>query len=131
MYVREGGWVAARDALDSVAVECNRLGVKTAFGTSGTFKSLILSDGGVCRGVEAIDGTRWDADLVVFAAGAWSPALIDLQGQCESKCWVYAHIQLSDKEKEDIKGIPTVYQSELVRRLPIALTLGFLHGTKR
>jgi len=78
--------VAARNALDSVGLELRWLGVKTAFGSSGTFKSVLLSrDGKRCVGVKTVDGTEWSADLVVFAAGAWSPTLLDLEGQCVSK----------------------------------------------
>lgn len=84
--MKQAGWVAARDALNSVGLELRRLGVKTAFGTSGTFRSLLLSkEGKRCVGVRTVDGTEWEADLVVFAAGAWSPTLLDLEGQCVSK----------------------------------------------
>ncbi|ORY23686.1 peroxisomal sarcosine oxidase [Naematelia encephala] len=114
LWVRESGWVAARDALDSVGHECRRLGVKTAFGSAGTFKSLLLgTDGKTCTGVKATDDTEWPADLVVLAAGAWSPILVDLEGQCVSKCWVFAHIQLSTEEAQHFKGIPTMYHHEL------------------
>ncbi|ORY26976.1 putative peroxisomal sarcosine oxidase [Naematelia encephala] len=110
LYCSTGGWVAARDALNSVGYELRRLGVKTAFGTAGTFKELILSDDGKrCIGVKCIDGTEWNADLVVLAAGAWSPVLVDLKGQCTSKCWVYAHIQLTPEEADAMRGIPTMY----------------------
>ncbi|KAL7420417.1 hypothetical protein Q5752_005388 [Cryptotrichosporon argae] len=112
LYTADGGYVRARAALDAVGHELRRLGVKTAFGTAGTFKELILDGAGDCAravGVRAADGTEWPADLVVIAAGAWTPVLIDLEGQCESKCWVYAHIQLTPDEMERLKGIPTVY----------------------
>jgi len=84
--VKTGGWVAARNALNSVGQELRRLGVKTAFGTAGTFAAPLLSeDGTQCIGVLAEDGTEWGADIVIMATGAWSPALIDLEGQCVSK----------------------------------------------
>lgn len=124
LYVKPAGWVAAREALNGVGHELRRLGVKTAFGTSGTFHSLILDDshGGpsqdvaldrsaaqaavqkedtgprsdqshpwsyyAVRGVRCVDGTEWYGDIVVIAAGAWTPALIDLEGQCTSKVGV-------------------------------------------
>jgi hypothetical protein len=50
----------------------------------------------------------------VFATGAWSPGLIDLEGQCESKCWVYAHVQLSPGEAERMRGAATIYNDKLV-----------------
>lgn len=84
LYTSDGGWVAARDALNSVGRELQKLGVKSAFGTSGTFRELLLREGR-CVGVRAVDGTEWAADVVVLAAGAWSPCLVDLEGQCTSK----------------------------------------------
>ena len=92
LWCENGGWVAARSALSSVAVECRRLGVKYASGPSGAFKALVLDDKGRCRGVETEDETRWEADVVVLAAGAWSPVLVDLEGQCESKVSSYQFI---------------------------------------
>lgn len=86
LWVKKGGWVAARNALNSVGQELRRLGVKTAFGTAGTFDAPLLSeDGTQCIGVRTVDGTEWGADLVIMATGAWSPTLIDLEGQCVSK----------------------------------------------
>lgn len=54
--------------------------------SAGTFKQpLFAADGMTCNGVETIDGTKYYADKVVLAAGAWSPVLIDLEDQCVSK----------------------------------------------
>lgn len=84
--MKKGGWVAARNALNSVGHELRKLGVKSAFGSAGTFVSLLLADDGkVVKGIRAADGTEWQGDLVVFATGAWSPSLLDLEGQCVSK----------------------------------------------
>lgn len=53
---------------------------------SGTFKQpLFTADGITCNGVETVDGTRYYADKVVLAAGAWSSTLVDLEDQCVSK----------------------------------------------
>jgi glycine oxidase len=41
---------------------------------AGTSVSRIIVEDGLCHGVVA-DGDRWDADVVVLAAGAWSGAL--------------------------------------------------------
>lgn len=48
-----------------------------------------------------------------MAGGAWSPALVDLEGQCCSKAWVYAHIQLSKEEAAEYKGVPVVYNGDI------------------
>lgn len=54
--------------------------------SAGSFKSPLLgNNGSTCIGVETVDGTQYYGDKVVLATGAWSPALIDLEGQCCSK----------------------------------------------
>lgn len=69
--------------------ELEQFGVKTSFGASGAFDSLtLMEDGKTIKGVRAKDGSEYGADLVVLAAGAWSPALVDLEGQCISKVGV-------------------------------------------
>ena len=53
---------------------------------SGTFKQpLFAADGSTVNGIETIDGTKYYADKVVIAAGAWTSTLIDLEDQCVSK----------------------------------------------
>ncbi|KAL7421440.1 hypothetical protein Q5752_004326 [Cryptotrichosporon argae] len=114
LWVKDAGWVAARDALTAVARELNRLGVKSAFGSAGTFKELMLADDGeTCVGVRAADGTEWAADVVIMATGAWTASLIDLQQQCVSKCWQYGHVQLSPDEVAALRDSATVYKSDM------------------
>lgn len=109
---------------------------------SGSFKRpLFTADGITCNGVETVDGTKYYADKVVLAAGAWSSTLIDLEDQCVSKvssgypsllafhkiilvqmnqianyqssqAWVFAHIQLTPEEVTKYKNIPVVYDGE-------------------
>ncbi|KAK4686970.1 hypothetical protein P7C73_g3151, partial [Tremellales sp. Uapishka_1] len=115
LWVKDAGWMAAREALNAVGVEAKHLGVKGTFGPTGTFKSLLLGpDGKQCVGVETIDGTKWPADLVILATGAWSPTLIDLEGQCESKCWQFGHIQLTPEETAAFQNTPAMYNGGLL-----------------
>jgi hypothetical protein len=87
--------------------------------SAGTFKEpLLSSDGKTCLGVIAEDDTKWTADRVILATGAWSPSLIDLEGQCTSKCWIIGHLQLTPEEAAPLKGIPVVYHDEIVRSFP-------------
>ena len=54
--------------------------------SAGSFKKpLFKKDGVTCIGVETVDGTKYFADKVVLATGAWSPTLVDLEDQCCSK----------------------------------------------
>ena len=57
-----------------------------SFDSSGSFsRPLIDPLTGRCIGVIAKDGTRHFAERVVMATGAWTPSLVDLEGQCVSK----------------------------------------------
>lgn len=99
---------------------------------SGSFKRpLFADDGTTCVGVETVDGTRYLGDKVVLAAGAWSPALVDLEDQCCSKvsptypllgthiilnpfqAWVYAHLRLTPQEAAPYKDMPVVYHGDI------------------
>ena len=77
-------------------------GVKFGFGEAGSFKQPLLA-GGVCVGVETVDGTKYSADKVVLAAGAWSPVLVDLEEQCVSKVSLGEHIV--SLQKSDTKSL--------------------------
>jgi len=53
---------------------------------AGAFKRpLFEADGTTCIGIETVDGTKYQADKVVLAAGAWTSTLVDLEDQCVSK----------------------------------------------
>ncbi|KAJ5904399.1 hypothetical protein N7504_006782 [Penicillium tannophilum] len=113
LYCGEGGWLAAAKAINAIGEFLRSQGVNFGFGRAGTFKRpLFAADGITCTGVETVDGTKYHGDKVVLAAGAWSSTLVDLDGQCVSKAWVYAHIQLTPEEISEYKNIPVVYDGE-------------------
>jgi sarcosine oxidase/L-pipecolate oxidase len=86
VFSKDGGWLAAAKAINAIGEECRRQGVTFGFGGAGSFKKPIFGDDGVtCIGVETVDGSKYYADKVVLATGAWSPALVDLDDQCVSK----------------------------------------------
>lgn len=111
IWSSDGGWLAASKALAAIGTYLAESGVRFASGDAGTFTAPLLADG-VCIGVQAKSGARYVADKVVLAAGAWSPALVDLEGQCVSKAWVYAHLSLSPSEAALYKDAPVVYHGE-------------------
>ena len=114
LYSSDGGWLAAAKAINNIGQYLRSQNVNFGFGKAGTFKQPILAgDSVTCIGVETVDGTRYMADKVVLAAGAWSPVLVDLEEQCCSKAWVYAHLQLTPDEAERFKGVPVVYNGDI------------------
>lgn len=71
--------------------------------SAGTFtRPLFTEDGTTCNGVETVDGTKYYADKVVLATGAWSPTLIDLEDQCVSKVSIW-HLISSAFETNSLK----------------------------
>ncbi|KUL82077.1 hypothetical protein ZTR_09111 [Talaromyces verruculosus] len=113
LFCSDGGWLAAAKAINAIGEVLETQGVKFGFGDSGTFKRpLFGADGITCNGVETVDGTKYSADKVVLAAGAWSPTLVDLEDQCVSKAWVFAHFQLTPQEAAEYKNMPVVYDGE-------------------
>ncbi|KAJ4346098.1 hypothetical protein N0V95_005714 [Ascochyta clinopodiicola] len=111
VFSEDGGWLAAAKAINAIGEYLVKSGVKFGFGNAGSFKQPLLAEG-TCIGVETFNGTKYYADKVVLAAGAWSPALVDLQEQCVSKAWVYAHMQLTAQEAAAYKDCPVVYHGE-------------------
>ena len=84
VFSKDGGWLAAAKAINAIGEHLRDQGVKFGFYGAGSFRQPLLAEG-ICIGVETVDGTRYYADKVVLAAGAWSPTLVDLQDQCVSK----------------------------------------------
>jgi sarcosine oxidase/L-pipecolate oxidase len=84
VFSKDGGWLAAAKAINAIGQYLRSQGVNFGFYGAGTFKAPLLAEG-VCIGVETVDGTRYYANKIILAAGAWSSALVDLQDQCVSK----------------------------------------------
>ncbi|WWC87454.1 uncharacterized protein L201_002343 [Kwoniella dendrophila CBS 6074] len=114
IWSEDGGWLAAAKAINSIGQVLKKEGVNFGFGGAGSFKApLFAEDGVTVNGVETVDGTKYYADKVVLAAGAWSSVLVDLEEQCVSKAWVYAHMQLTPEETAEFKNCPVVYNGDL------------------
>ncbi|KUI67686.1 L-saccharopine oxidase [Cytospora mali] len=114
IWSSDGGWLAAGKAINAIGEFCRDQGVNFGVGGAGSFKRPLFGDDGTtCVGLETEDGTKYFGDKVVLATGAWSPALVDLEDQCCSKAWVYAHMQLTPEEAEEYKGVPVVYHGDI------------------
>ncbi|EKG20001.1 FAD dependent oxidoreductase [Macrophomina phaseolina MS6] len=60
------------------------------------------------RGAHLADGRTLSADLTVVAAGAWSPALLDLRGIVHATGQTLAYVPLSASEQAALGASPTV-----------------------
>ncbi len=68
-----GGWAESGRAIERLVREATRRGVLLREGSR--FVSLLERNGRV-RGIELVDGETVEADRVLMAAGAWTPALL-------------------------------------------------------
>ncbi|OOG01132.1 hypothetical protein ASPCADRAFT_202997 [Aspergillus carbonarius ITEM 5010] len=107
------GWAAAGEALRRMAVAAQEKGVEYISGEQGWVRRLVFDEEGRCTGVVTADGSTQVADLVVVAAGAWTPSLLDVAGQLTAKGHSVAHIQLSPAEMVHYSAFPIMDNLEL------------------
>ena len=109
------GWAAAGKALERMAGAAQQNGVKYVTGeTRGYVRELILDEiTQECKGVVTADGTKHEADVVILAAGAWTPSLLDMKGQLTAKGHSVAHIQLTPSETKHYAALPIMDNLEL------------------
>lgn len=62
-----------------------------------------------CRGVELEDGSCVNADLVILAAGAWSPSLVDLGGQAMATGQVLSYLAITEAEQKVLNSSPVYF----------------------
>jgi sarcosine oxidase / L-pipecolate oxidase len=87
----DGGWADARKGIERALLKVQELGGKVYAGKTMS-KLLKTSDGLQTRGVECLDGSSYEADLVIVAAGAWTvssvPELATLAGVAKATGYV-------------------------------------------
>ncbi|KAK2474540.1 hypothetical protein H9L39_14500 [Fusarium oxysporum f. sp. albedinis] len=114
LYNSLGGWVHARKALEKWAFQSEKMGVKFVSGLSGTMTGLELDASDSFTGIRVASGEVLHADHYILSTGAASPQLLpELSQQLWSKCWTLGHIQLTDKEAAEWKGVPVIDNYEL------------------
>ncbi|KAI2627101.1 FAD dependent oxidoreductase [Hypomontagnella submonticulosa] len=59
-------------------------------------------------GARLKDGTTLSADLVIVAAGAWTPTLVDLTSQAVATGQVLGYLNLTEEEQEKLEKIPVL-----------------------
>ena len=66
-----------------------------------------------CTGAMLEDGSRVTADLVILAAGAWTPTLVDLKGRAQATGQTLAYVSLSGDEEQALATRPTVFNMSI------------------
>ncbi|KAH6890280.1 FAD dependent oxidoreductase [Thelonectria olida] len=109
-----GGWVHSRKALEKWAAEAERLGAKFISGSRGTMTGLQVNSEGELLGIRVASGDVLCADQYILSTGAASPQVVpELSQQLWSKCWTLAHIELTEEEIIQWKGVPVIDHFEL------------------
>ncbi|KAH8666357.1 putative fructosyl amino acid protein [Xylariales sp. PMI_506] len=73
----------------------------------GTVERLLV-DGRKVRGAKLQDGSELEAELVLVAAGAWTPSLVDLRGQAVATGQVLAYTNLTAEEQGKLANAPVM-----------------------
>ncbi|KAF5021625.1 hypothetical protein F66182_6325 [Fusarium sp. NRRL 66182] len=112
------GYGHSANALRAVYEECIKVGVKFRLGkTDGEVESLLYAssrEGTKCVGAKTRGGEIHTAEKIIVALGADAANLIPRIGkQVIGRAWGVAHIQLTDEEAEELKGIPVTNVRDL------------------
>ncbi|KAI1373524.1 putative fructosyl amino acid protein [Hypoxylon crocopeplum] len=76
---------------------------------NGTVESLETDESAKrVTGVRVKDGSILSADLVLAAAGAWTPSLIDLSSQAVATGQVLGYLDLTEEEQQRLEKIPVM-----------------------
>ncbi|KAI0120420.1 putative fructosyl amino acid protein [Hypoxylon sp. NC0597] len=76
---------------------------------NGTAESLETDDSTKrVTGARLKDGSVLSADLVIVAAGAWTPTLVDLSQQAVATGQVLGYIDLTEEEQEKLQKSPVI-----------------------
>ena len=90
------------------------MGVKFVSGPQGTMVGLHVDNAERLQGIRVASGDVLHADRYILSAGAASPQVLpELSNELWSKCWALAHIELTEAEVAQWKGIPVVDNFEL------------------
>ncbi|KAL1305748.1 hypothetical protein AAFC00_007329 [Neodothiora populina] len=113
LWNRQAGWAHAKNALTKMGTEAQKLGVEFVSGPGGTMTRL-RTEGDRVVGVEVASGEVLTANRYILCTGAASPALLpELSKELWSKCWTLGHIELTEEEAKQFKGMPIVDNHEL------------------
>ncbi|KAJ5683331.1 hypothetical protein N7462_006496 [Penicillium macrosclerotiorum] len=109
-YVNWGsGWSDAAASVQFAKALLDRE-TKVAVRT-GTVERVLYDTAGTkprATGVALADGSVLTADLVILAAGAWTPQLVDLRGKAVATGQAIAYIEITDAEQRELENLPTI-----------------------
>lgn len=111
----QAGWAHSRAAMERWASEARAMGVKFLSGAAATMSGLEIDQNEQLVGVRVESGDVLSADRYILCAGAASPRLLPdlLSPVLRPVCTLVGHLELTDDEYSQWKGIPVIDNLEL------------------
>ncbi|KAF7979042.1 hypothetical protein HWV62_44039 [Athelia sp. TMB] len=106
---RDGGWASSAQG---VKIMIDMVRAKGGSVITGKGATKLLRKDGKTSGVKCADGTTYDADLVVLAAGSWTASAfsdLNLHGKCLATGQSVATIQLSREAAAVYRDCPVIW----------------------
>ncbi|ETI21005.1 hypothetical protein G647_07348 [Cladophialophora carrionii CBS 160.54] len=118
---RLAGYAHSSNAMADIHRHLVGRGVKFVLGPKdGKAVKLLYSDDDPrsperrCTGFQVASGQRYDSRRTVVCLGAWAATLIpDIGAYVVAKSWSVAHVQLSERECDYLRGIPVLNVRDL------------------
>ena len=107
---RHAGYAHSSNAMKGIYRHLTTRGVRFVLGDAGRVKELVYQGSPRrCSGVRTADGRTHEASLVIVCLGAYAAELIPQVGSfAVAKCWSVAHVQLTEKECDYLRGMPVL-----------------------
>ncbi|KAK5108527.1 hypothetical protein LTR62_008267 [Meristemomyces frigidus] len=115
-FNRLAGYAHSSNTLQAIWEHVSTIGVRTYLGEqAGRVVGLVYEQQKKrCVGVRTADGKVHSADVVICALGAHGASLIpELGRSVVARSWSVAHVQLSEREADFLRGIPTTNVRDL------------------
>lgn len=117
---RLAGYAHSSNAMADTYQHLAGRGVKFVLGLQDgkAVKLLYTNDqegsGRRCTGLQVANGTIHSARLTIVCLGAWAAKLLpDIGSYVKAKCWSVAHVQLTERECDYLRGIPVLNVRDL------------------
>ncbi|KAJ4246820.1 hypothetical protein NW762_013372 [Fusarium torreyae] len=111
------GYANSGAALRTVYKAVKAQGVKFILGSAGAASEVVYQGSGSQRkaiGARTLGGLFYPEKLVVIAVGAAGGKLVpEIGNNLVGKSWSVAHIELTDDETAELRGIPVTYARDL------------------
>lgn len=106
-FNENAGWADAAKAIARLRNDCLMAGVSIIGGRAGTVVGTKDSNGSLTA-VEMLTGDLVEADLFIFATGAWSDGILNMKSNVISSAQCVAYLRLTDQEMQKYRELPIV-----------------------